>query len=151
MREPVAGAPIFTSAPRKPQRIASELHGRCIRQRFTAARDRGLDQPPEEQADVTDDQHDSRSNKNERNATAFLAALRPCGASRSTVRASQRNNQQPEQQSHQSHVQAHVAVENVTELVRDHTLQFGAIQRRERTARHRDRGIGRIVARQRER
>ena len=60
MRDPAAAAPIFTSAPRKPGRVARELHGRRIGERFAAARDGRLNQPAEEQPDVADDENRER-------------------------------------------------------------------------------------------
>ena len=65
--------------------------------------------------------------------------------------ADERQHENAEAQADQLLVEAHVAVQDVAELVRDHALQLGAIEPLERTARHRDGGIGRRRARPRTR
>ena len=56
-----------------------------------------------------------------------------------------RDDQEPEHQPHQLHVQAHIAIEDVAELMPDHTLQLIAIQVLERPVGHGNGGIGRTV------
>ena len=125
-------------------RIARELHCRCIGERFARARHCGLDQATEEQADVADDQHGERDQHDDHHAALAVAAH----ASRATQHRApdQCDHQQPEQQAHQPHVEPHVAVEDVAELVRDDALQLGAVERRQRAARHADRRVRRVVA-----
>ena len=150
VHEARAGAERTDLHQRVPQalRVARELHGGGVRQRFAVARHRGLDQPPEEQTDPAEREHDERCNEDRLRCRA--AALRPAAAA--ARREAQdgardhRDDRESEQQPDQARAEPHVAVQHVAELVRDHALQLVAVEVDERAARDRDRGVRGAVA-----
>ena len=54
-----------------------------------------------------------------------------------------------EQHAHETNIEPHVAIQYVAELVRDHALQFIAVQQLQRAAGYGNRGIGRVRSRPR--
>ena len=59
---------------RQALRVARELHGGGVGEQLALPRDRGLDQPAEEQADVAEREHDKRCEIDHRDGAAALAA-----------------------------------------------------------------------------
>ena len=129
-------------------RVARELDGGGVGQRFAVTRDRGLDQPPEEEADPAEREHDQRRDEDDRNASPAFASAAAAARRQAQDRArDHRDHGEPEQQADQARAEAHVAVQHVAELVGDHALQLVAIEVHERAAGDRDRRVRRAVAR----
>ncbi len=141
-REPAAERPDLHQRVPEAIRIARELHGGGVGQRFAMARHRGLDQPPEEQADPAEGEHDQRRHDDDGQAAAALAPAPAAARRQAQDRArDHRDHREAEQQPDQARAEAHVAVQHVAELVRDHALKLVATQVHERAARDRDRRI----------
>ena len=129
-------------------RVARELHGGGVRQRLAVARHRGLDQPPEEQPDPTEREHDECRNEDDCDAApALLPAAAAARRKAQDGARDHRDHRESEQQPDQARAEAHVAVQHVAELVRDHALQLVAVEVDQRAARDGDRGVRRAVAR----
>ena len=128
--------------PGQPLGLARELNRRGIREELARPRHARLDPAPEEHADVADDHHRECDQENRHRA---LAVPRMAHAFKDLA-PDQSDHEDAEQQAHQSDVQAHVAVQDVTEFVRDHALQFVALELLQRASGDRHRRVGRRVA-----
>src|ERR1043165_4881633 len=110
------GAADLLQRARETLRVASELHGGSVGEKFALPADGGLNEVAEEHADPTD--YDEREAKQRQR---ILASAR---AQQDAPDDSERQN--PEDDAHEPQVESHVAVENVAEFVTDDALQFFA-------------------------
>ena len=134
--------PIFFSAPAMPVvcrvNCTADASASYSRWRAIAA----LIRRPKNNADVAD--HEQRRCRPARCCRRIAAAATAAGIHQDSPDDGE--HEDAEQHAHQADVQAHVAVEHVAELVRDHALQFVALELVEAAPRHGDRGIGGRVA-----
>ena len=114
-------------------RIAGELDGSGVSQKFALAAHGGLDEPAKKDADKTDD--DQREPKQRQRI--FLPA-RPEQNSPDNGQA-----KDSEDQAHEAQIEPHVAVQDVAEFVTDDALQLIAGKQPHAAARHADGGITR--------
>src|ERR1035437_4595670 len=120
--------------------IARELNGRGVGQKFALAADGGLNQPPEKNANATDDQQGNA----EKWQRIFVAAVAAAGVKQNSpdggeAQNAKNNSQQPE-------VEPHVAIQNMAEFVADDALQFVARQHLDAAARDADGRVARRMA-----
>ena len=123
--------------------IAGELDRGRIRKPLAPPADRRLDHPAADAPEPADDR--KRRPDQEQVRTALAAA--PARRMPEDQTTHQCDEHQPEQPADQAQIQAHVAIQDVAELVRDHTLEFVAIQALNRATRDGDGRVGRRVPR----
>ena len=118
----------------QPCGLAGELHGAGVGQPLARAADPGLDHAAEEQAHVANHERDQGGNQQ---ATGIAIATTAEAAVFQNFAPDQAHHQDAEQHPDQADVQAHVAIENMTELMRDHALQLIPIEPVQRAPGHR--------------
>ena len=123
-------------------RIARELDGRGVGEKFTLAADGGLNEPSKKNADVTDEQQDEAEQWQR-----ILSATAPAAARRLQKNPSDDGEaKDAKNDSHEPEVQPHIAIENVAEFVADDALQFVARQNFHAAARDGDGRVAGLVA-----
>src|ERR1043166_3080611 len=112
--------------------VACELYRRGVGQHLTLTANSSLDQSSEEYA--------CRSNDNQRQANTRQGIFPCTRAEEDATDNSQAKN--PKDQPHQAQIESHIAIEDMTELVSNNSLQFVTRKKFHTAARH---GDGRIA------
>jgi hypothetical protein len=124
--------------------VAGELHGAGIGQVFFLATDRRFDKPRGEGAQPA--HHEESQAEKGQGGAALSAALttapHPVRAGAQQKVTDIADEGDALQQGSEANAQAHVAVEDVTELVAYHALQFVALELSHRALGDRDHGVG---------
>ena len=121
-------------------RLARELHGGRVGERFALPRDGGLDEPGAEEADRADQREREADRERRRDAAAVASAARVARAAQQPP-PRERQHEDAEAEPDQLLIEPHVAVQYVAELVRDDALELRAIEPLERAARDGDRRV----------
>ncbi len=150
LRAGLQGADLF-QRPGDAIGLTRELHRRGISQRLARACHRGLDQAREKHADAADHQQ-SQPDRPQRIAVvaATAATTNADGAARpergiEQLASDHAEHDDTEHHAHQADVEAHVTVEHVAVFVRDHALQFVAVECFQAALGDADGGIARAV------
>ena len=117
----------FFERPRDALGIPRKLDGGGVRQKLALAGDGGLDEPPAEKPGEPDD-HEGEAQHEEGHSAPSAPTPSPNVQGIHEVAARDADEENAVQHADEADVEAHVLVQDVAELVRDHALQFVAVE-----------------------